>query len=299
MRFKLKEIYEKKYKLLMLIPILIVLFSGAVLLYWKANTGEFISKDVSLKGGLLITVQTSDKININEVNQNLERELGVSAKVKALRGVGSGEIIGYAFEVELGPSVQEVEEAISKVSGLKLIEGNYTVEETSAVLSESFWRSALKAILLAFVFMSIVVFIYFRKLAPSLAIIAAAAADLIGTLALVNLLGIKLSTAGVAALLMLIGYSVDSDILLSTRVLKRKELGSVMERIYSAMKTGLSMQGTTLVALAVIFVISPAAVLRNIAIVLIVGLLLDLINTWIMNVGILRIYLGLKEKEHG
>ena len=72
--------------------------------------------------------------------------------------------------------------------------------------------------------MGLVVFIYFRTLVPSLAVILAAFSDIVVTLAIFNLTGEKLSTAGVAAFLMLIGYSVDTDILLNTRVLKKLKL---------------------------------------------------------------------------
>ena len=41
-------------------------------------------------------------------------------------------------------------------------------------------------------------------------------------LALIDFLGIEISAAGIAAFLMLIGYSVDTDILLTSRALKRK-----------------------------------------------------------------------------
>ena len=42
---------------------------------------------------------------------------------------------------------------------------------------------------------------------------------------------------GIAAFLLLIGYSIDSDILLTTKVLKRR-MGTLFERVKSAMKTG-------------------------------------------------------------
>ena len=112
-----------------------------------------------------------------------------------------------------------------------------------------------------------------------------------------NLFEIKLSTAGVAALLMLIGYSVDTDILLSTRVLKQTE-GTVTDRIYGSVKTGLTMQATAIVALSVMFLVSPAAVLRQIAIILIIGLVLDIFNTWIQNVGVIKLYLEYKNVKN-
>jgi preprotein translocase subunit SecF len=140
----------------------------------------------------------------------------------------------------------------------------------------------------------IVVFIYFRKLVVSGAIILSIIFDVIGTLAVMNLIGIKLSTAGVAALLMVIGYSVDTDILLSTKLIKRK-FGSVTHRLYNAMNTGLTMQFTTLVVFIVMYLLSPAYALKEIAIILIISILIDTVSTWIQNAGIIRLYL---EKKH-
>ena len=95
---------------------------------------------------------------------------------------------------------------------------------------------------------------------------------------------------------MLIGYSVDTNILLSTRVLKRKE-GTEMERFYGAFKTGIMMSSTTLIALTVALIFTQSEIIKQIMIILIIGLLIDLINTWIQNVGILRLYLERKARK--
>ncbi|GAH45812.1 unnamed protein product, partial [marine sediment metagenome] len=184
----------------------------------------------------------------------------------------------------------QLKAAITKATNFQFAEGTYTIEEMSAALSETFFQSATRAIIIAFILMSIVVFIYFRKIVPSAAIILAAVTDILGVLAIMNITGIKLSTAGIAAILMLIGYSIDTDILLSTKVLKRRE-GSVMDRIYSAIKTGMTMQITTLVAMTVVLIVSPALILKQIALIMVIGLLIDLPSTWIMNTGLLRWYL--------
>ena len=153
----------------------------------------------------------------------------------------------------------------------------------------------LTAILIAFIFMGIVVFLYFRTIVPSLAVILAAVSDIIVTMAVVNIIGIKLSTAGIAAFLMLIGYSVDTDILLSTKVIKGKQ-GTVMDRVYSAMKTGLMMTMTTITAITIALIFSQSVIISQIMIILLIGLGIDLINTWIQNVGLLRLYMEKKEK---
>ncbi|MDP6583831.1 MAG: protein translocase subunit SecF, partial [Anaerolineales bacterium] len=84
-----------------------------------------------------------------------------------------------------------------------------------------------------------------------------------------------------------IGYSVDSDVLLATKVVKRRT-GTVLSRVYSAMRTGLTMEVTTLAALIVLYTVAPASTLKTISTVLIIGIILDLPNTWLMNAGILR-----------
>ncbi|MBI1970405.1 hypothetical protein HYS47_01525 [Candidatus Woesearchaeota archaeon] len=130
---------------------------------------------------------------------------------------------------------------------------------------------------------------YIKTSIPSIAVIIAAFSDIVITIAIVNLLGVKISTAGIAAFLMLIGYSVDTDILLSTRVLKRKS-GTVLDGVYSAIKPGLTMTFTTIVAVTVGLIFSKSEVLTQIMLIILIGLFVDLVNTWIQNVGIIRWY---------
>ena len=144
--------------------------------------------------------------------------------------------------------------------------------------------------------MGLVVLIYFRTFIPSIAVIIAAFSDMIFALAAINLLNIRVGTAGIAAFLMLIGYSVDTDILLTVRVLKRKE-GSVMDRIISSIKTGMTETLTALVAITVAMIVTQSEVIRQIMIILLMGLIADIFNTWIQNVGLLRIYVERKAKK--
>jgi preprotein translocase subunit SecF len=289
-----KEIYEKQYKKLIIIPVLILLLSLAVLANTKLTTGEFVEKDISLKGGLLITIQTEESLDIDQIQAEIQSQIGASARVKQLKNIGGG-VLGYTIEAD-SQDIEQLKTIITKATNFQFTEGTYTIEEMSAALSETFFQSAIRAIIIAFILMAVVVFIYFRKIIPSLAVILAAVTDILGVLAFMNITSIKLSTAGIAAILMLIGYSIDTDILLSTKVLKRTE-GTIMDRIYSAMKTGMTMQITTLVAMIVIIIISPAAILKQIALVMVIGLLIDIPSTWLQNTGLLRWYLERKNVE--
>jgi len=101
--------------------------------------------------------------------------------------------------------------------------------------------------------------------------------------------GIPLSLATFVGLLLLIGYSVDTNILLTTKVLKDKS-GTKSERIYRAMKTGLTMSATSLCAVVVLFFLSMSPTIVHLALILMVGLICDMLNTWITNVILIYWY---------
>jgi len=285
---KIKHIYEHEYRKLLIIPLIIILLSIAQIGYQVATTGDFISKGVSLKGGVTVLLQGVDR-DIVSLEEYLVTELPEGDINVRLSGENA--IIVDASDVDTETLIASLDK---KLGGLD--PDMYSVTNVGASLGSSFFKEMIGALLVAFLFMGVVVFITFRIPAPSIAVVAAAASDMIVTLAIVNLIGMKLSTAGIASFLMLIGYSVDTDILLSTRVLKRKT-GTVMDRIYGAMKTGLTMSCTTIVAITVALTLTSSDTIREIMIILLIGLLVDIIMTWIQNVGILRLYLDKKNES--
>lgn len=143
-------------------------------------------------------------------------------------------------------------------------------------------------------FTLILVKIYIKNSVPAFAVMLSAFADIVMTLAIVNLFGIQLSTAGIVAFLMIIGYSVDTDILLTTRLLKRHE--GVNTTLFKAFKTGTTMTITSIIAVttALIVVYSFASVLNQVFTILLIGLTLDLFNTWVTNASIIKWYVETK-----
>ena len=142
---------------------------------------------------------------------------------------------------------------------------------------------------IAFLLMAISVFVSFRTAIPSLAVISAALMDVIITVAIVDMLGMRIAAGGVVAFLLVIGYSIDTDILLSTKMLKQGE-GSSFERIISAAKTGLMMTVTTLVALTAGFFVSFNPLLKQMFLIIIIALFIDIFTTYFTNASILYRY---------
>ncbi len=288
---KFEKFHDKNYKLLLIIPLTLLVLSLVYIGIFYSQNNDIIHKDISLTGGTSITIQGN--IDALKLEQDLSEKLGEINTRKIYDLITQEQ---KAIVIETETDGEQALEILEEYLGYDLNEENSSFEFTGSALSENFYRQLLIAILFAFLFMSIVVFIIFRTIIPSLAVILCAFADILMTLALVDLLGIKMSAAGIVAFLMLIGYSVDTDILLTTRILKRRD-NLLNTRIFKAFKTGITMTLTSLLAIsfALIIVMSFSNILTQIFTILIIGLGFDILNTWVTNVSILKWYVEKKK----
>lgn len=283
----LLDFYNKNYKRLLIIPFVLLLLAMGQIAYQVSTQGEFIARGVSLKGGTTITIPTKEIFDTDSLLQQVSLP-GKDVEIRILRSAGVQNAIVFESDATEKADTDLLIDEIEAATGID--NDSYSVDVIGSSLGESFFKEIIIALIVAFLFMGIVVYLYFRTVIPSTAVILAALSDMIITVAIVNISGMKLSTAGIAAFLMLIGYSIDTDILLSTRLLKRKE-GTVFERLIQSAKTGLTMSFSTIAAVTVVLLLTNSEVLTQIMTILLIGLLIDLINTWIQNVGILRWYM--------
>lgn len=283
---KFKFDYDKYYKILFFIPILLLSISLVYLVIFYVQKGDIIYRDVSLSGGTSITI--NGEIDRNLLETQLKQKFS-DISFKELGDISTKQNIALIIESSAPP--EELKPAIESILGYELTDKNSSIEFTGASLSQDFYRQLIIALVISFFLMSIVIFIMFKTFIPSLAVIFAIFADIVMPLSIVNLFGIKLSAAGIAAFLMLIGYSVDTDILLTSRALKSRE-GTLNSRIFRAFKTGFLMSLTALAAVlpAFFIVTNLPDSFRQIFLILALGLFADLINTWLTNAGIIKWY---------
>jgi len=200
---------------------------------------------------------------------------------------------GAAFDDRLDETVT------AAIGAANIKEGGFTRTEISPALGKLFWSNAQMILVIALISVVIVIFLFFRAFVPSIAVLLAASFDILAALGLMALFNVSFSLASISALLMLVGYSVDTDIMLTTRLLKRK-FKSMRENATDCLITGLTMTGTTLGAVIVMLVLSSMwnlGVIYSIAVVLLFGLLGDIVSTWFMNGPLLMIYLERKAKN--
>jgi preprotein translocase subunit SecF len=289
-----KNWYNKNYKLLLVIPALMLIFSVFYLAQFNAEHGDIVRKDVSLTGGTTITVITGD-VSPLDVKTDLQDQFPdlISRSISDIR---TGE--QQAFFIETSADVNEVRPALESYLGYQLTEENSSIEFSGASLSSGFYSQLRLAILIAFIFMAAVVFIIFKTPIPSLAVIISAFTDIVFTIVVIDIFGMTISSAGIVALLMLIGYSVDTDIMLTTKILKQRD-GTLNKRLLESLKTGLTMTLTSIAAISVALIIiySFSETLRLLFTILLIGLGFDIFNTWVVNASILKWYAEVKKIE--
>src|SRR3989344_1538983 len=285
---------EKNYKKLFVVPIIMLVFSLVVVVSFYAKTGELFYRDVSLKGGVSATIYEKG-IDADKLEKFLENKLATDVFVRKLGDIASDSDIGVV--VEIGDNItDELKKLIEESTGVSLNEKNFSIEQVSSSLGESFYQGLLKAVIISFVLMGIVIFVAFRSFIPSTAVLLSAFLDIIFPLSIIELTGIKVNAAGIAAFLLVIGSSVDTDILLTTKVLKRRE-GSIYERIIDSAKTGLTMTFATIAALGIAYFITTSFVLKQMFLIIVIALFVDIVSTYFMNSAILIWYCKQKEQN--
>ena len=263
-------------KQLVMIPLAILAAALILLAINIATTGMPVTPGIDFSGGTAVTIITTDtreQISLYFADYPLSE----------VSDMNNGKFLKFGL----------MDDAKFK-SLTSIINQRYPdarIDQIGETFGKSLQSQAVLALIFSFIGMAIVIFLSFRTFVPAAAVVLSAFADMVMTAAMMNIVGIPLSLGTLAALLMLIGYSVDSDILLTNRVLKRQ--GKLNEKLAGAFHTGIIMTSTTLAATTAMFLVSwfgSIQIIYEISAVLLIGLLFDIMNTWLTNVGILKWY---------
>ncbi|PKL65028.1 MAG: preprotein translocase subunit SecF [Methanomicrobiales archaeon HGW-Methanomicrobiales-3] len=262
---------------LVVIPLVLLIASLLLLSLNMATTGMPVKPGIDFSGGTAVTLDTT------ETADQLRAAFAGYPLTEVSQGVNNGKFLKF------GAMDDSQFRALAQQ-----INTNYPdakVDQIGESFGKTLQQQAVLALIFSFIGMAIVIFIAFRTFVPAAAVVISAFADMVMTAAAMNIIGIPLTLGTTAALLMLIGYSVDSDILLTNRVLKRQ--GKLIDKLKGAFDTGMSMTSTTFAAIAAMLIISwigSVEILMQISAVLLIGLAFDVMNTWLTNVAILKWY---------
>jgi len=265
------------------VPLAFLVLALAIIGGWVVATGAPANLGLEFTGGVELRIADDGGDVEQQIRTAFERE------PDSVRTIPGDSVVVVTFQAAeddpegLANDLQDQADA----AGLTTT----AVDQVSPSFASDTARTAIFGVALAFLGMSVLVFALFRTFVPSIAVVASAFSDLVIPIAAMNLLGIEMTLGTIAALLMIIGYSVDSDILLNDSVLRRT--GEFYESVSRAMRTGVTMTITSMAAMIVMAIVATlfgVVLLRDIGIILSVGLCADLMNTYLLNVSLLRWY---------
>lgn len=257
-----------------------------------------VPMSMEFKGGTLIRVrELENSPDAGAIEPRIKEFLGAEVDVKSTED--RTRLTGkFGLDVETGKVLSDndkaqLREILSEEFG---VVGSYSAESAGPIITSVYKEQAQWAVIAAVIAMAVLLFTTFRHGLTVGVILLCIGLDMLGVVGCMAAFEVPLSLASVAGMLMLVGYLVDTHILLSVRVLKRLG-GEVRERMADAMKTGLMMSGTTLIAVAAINVITITPALYQLTAVLIFGILVGIINTWFLNAGMVLWYAERQKKR--
>lgn len=295
---KIENFYDKHYKKMAILPLIIGLIAIGLILGQYFTTGEFMNRGIGLKGGTTVSIQFGQEIDTGNLEKALAAEFpDEEFNIRILKSQGVTQSISIETSL-VGTDTDKIIPIVSKELGKTLTDDDYSIETIGSTLSESFFNEMIKILLIAFVLMAVVVFFTFKSVVPSLYIVLCAFLDMVITLAIVNLTGLKITTGGIAAFLMLIDFSIDTDTLLTAKVLKREAGVTPAKALIPAFITGLTMTATAFVAMLVAYLLTNSMEIKQMMLILLVGLLVDMVVTWMQSASLCLWYVKNKEKRH-
>jgi preprotein translocase subunit SecF len=266
------------------IPLAVLVLALAIIGGWYLVTGAPANLGLEFTGGVELRIADDGDGNMEQ-----RIETAFDQEPDSVRSIPADDVYVVTFRSAEGDPDGLAGDLEAQADAADL--STEAIDQVSPSFASDTARTAVFGVGLAFLGMSVLVFALFRTFVPSIAVVVSAFSDLVIPVAVMNLLGIQMTLGTIAALLMIIGYSVDSDILLNNAVLRRT--GEFYESVSGATRTGVTMTLTSMAAMIVMAIVASVFgidLLRNIGIILAVGLCADLMNTYLLNVSLLRWY---------
>jgi protein-export membrane protein SecD/preprotein translocase SecF subunit len=239
--------------------------TGAILLVGVVSLAIFkLNYSIEFTGGTLVQIQTTKDIDVGKLRSGLDASGLKGNEIQSLGGVGR-----FAIRVRVGHGDKNADDTQAAAAAVKqaldatLGAGTYTQDGGAAVgpkVGGELRQQAFLAIFLSF--FAVLAYLAWRfEWRFGLAAVAATAHDILATIAFISVMRLEVSLVVVAAVLSMVGYSLNDTIIIFDRVrenlhkYKRDHFVDILNRsINETLPRSILTHGTalsTLLALAV------------------------------------------------
>ncbi len=273
--------FIEKRKLAYLVSSVAILAGIAGMVWNLSSIGTWQNYGVDFEGGVLVQVTFDEPLTTGDLRSALG---GASAPdVTEFGDADEGTFIIRAPQTESGDideSREQIEGSLAQAFGADAFEIDRS-EGVGPKIGAELQRKAAFAILVSFVLTLIYIAIRF-ELRFGMAAVIATMHDIMITLGFLALFRVEISLPTVAAILTIVGYSLNDTIVVFDRVRenmakkgarKRNQIDLVNQSINETLPRTILTSGTTLAVLTALLLVGPA-VIRDFSLVLILGVLI-------------------------
>ena len=243
-----------------------------------------LNYSIEFTGGTLIQVRTAEAVGSNRLRSALDAGGVRGAEIQTfgsdLDYLIRARVVGTGTDVEGEAATQAAREAVTRALDADLGAGSYTVQRTEAVspkVGRELQGKAFLAIFLSF-FVTLAYLAYRFEWRFGLAAVLATAHDILATIAFMSFLHVEISLTVVAAVLTVIGYSLNDTIIIFDRVrenlrkFRRRDLYNILNlSINQTLPRSVLTHGTTMAAVLALAILA-GEVIRPFALVMLFGI---------------------------
>jgi preprotein translocase subunit SecF len=252
----------------------LILIPGLMFLLIKG-----LNYSIEFTGGTLLQVESPKPVDVAELRTGLDREGIHGAEIQSF---GTDEFVIRARVAKPGSDANDTQATATAVGHALdnvLGAGNYTVSRTEAVGPKVGGELRQKAFLAIFLsFFAVLAYLAYRfEWRFGLAAIGATAHDILATIAFVGVMQLEVSLTVVAALLSMVGYSLNDTIIIFDRVRenlhkhKHESFEEILNRsVNETLPRSILTHGTTLSTLLALTIFG-GEVIRPFALVMFFG----------------------------
>lgn len=265
-----------------IIPVIVFLISLFILFLNYQKTGDFIFRDVDLRGGKLIVIESEKEIDLKVLEKRLTAKYG-SVFVSGLKTAA-----GYGVNIEVANETN-VNDVLNDIKSFGTPVSSYFVETIEPYNLSQITHKLITVLILIF----LCFFLFYRKIVLCFGVISATLANLLTVIAITSLFGVRIGFAGLGGLLILISYIINSNVILLNLVLD-SESENFKNKYKKSLISYLTIVITIASVISFVLVLSTSKLLSGMLGVLLVGLFSDFLFTWLLNASILEIWLRKK-----
>ena len=253
----------------------LILIPGLMFLLLKG-----LNYSIEFTGGTLLQVESSKPVEVARLREGLDREGIHGAEIQSFGG--ENEYVIRARVAKPGSDANDTQataQAVGHVLDNVLGVGSYTVARTEAVGPKVGGELRQKAFLAIFLsFFAVLAYLAYRfEWRFGLAAIGATAHDILATIVFVGVMQLEVSLTVVAALLSMVGYSLNDTIIIFDRVRenlhkhKHESFEQILNRsVNETLPRSILTHGTTLATLLALTIFG-GEVIRPFALVMFFG----------------------------